>query len=218
MDLNEKFVITISREIGSGGRTVGRKLSEKLGVPYCDKNVIRGLIEHFNLSAYNIERIKGEKKNWLSDFVQKVAPVPPAGSFLETESRYATEYPEAVTTENIFKVEAQILKDLAEEGSCVIAGRSGFFVLKDHPNKVDVFITSSRENRLERIMRKQQLPKEQAETVLDSVDKMRENYVKRFTSRSRYDLRNYDLVLNMDKLTEDEAVDCIVQFIRPRNP
>ena len=103
MDLNEKFVITISREIGSGGRTVGRKLSEKLGVPYCDKNVIRGLIEHFNLSAYNIEKIKGEKKNWLSDFVQKVAPVPPAGSFLETESRYATEYPEAVTTENIFK-------------------------------------------------------------------------------------------------------------------
>ena len=67
-------------------------------------------------------------------------------------------------------------------------------------------------------MRKQQLPKEQAETVLDSVDKMRENYVKRFTSRSRYDLRNYDLVLNMDKLTEDEAVDCILQFIRPRNP
>ena len=218
MDLNEKFVITISREIGSGGRTVGRKLSEKLGVPYCDKNVIRGLIEHFNLSAYNIEKIKGEKKNWLSDFIQKVAPVPPAGSFLETESRYATEYPEAVTTENIFKVEAQILKDLAEEGSCVIAGRSGFFVLKDHPNKVDIFITSSRENRLERIMRKQQLPKEQAETVLDSVDKMRENYVKRGTSRSRYDRRNYDLVLNMDKLTEDEAVDCILQFIRPRNP
>ena len=70
MDTNEKFVITLSREIGSGGRTIGKKLAEKLGVPFCDKAVIRGLVDHFDLSAYNIEKIKGEKKNWLSDFIQ----------------------------------------------------------------------------------------------------------------------------------------------------
>ena len=217
MDTNKKYVITISREIGSGGRTIGRKLAQRLGVPYCDKNVIRGLVQHFNLSAYNIEKIKGEKKNWLSDLIQKISPAPSAGHYLETEPRYGTGYPESITTDEIFKVESQILKDLADEGSCVIAGRSGFFVLKDHPNKVDIFIHSSREKRLERIMRKQDLPREQAESVLDSVDKMRDNYVKRFTSRSRYDARNYDLVLNVDGLTEDEAVDCILQFIRPGN-
>ncbi len=217
MDTNEKFVITLSREIGSGGRTIGKKLAEKLGVPFCDKAVIRGLVDHFDLSAYNIEKIKGEKKNWLSDFIQKIAPVPQAENFLDEDSRYVMDYHETISTKDIFKVESQIIKDLADEGSCVIAGRSGFFILEGYPNKVDIFITSSREKRIERIMRKQELPREQAEEVLDSVDQMRENYIKRFTTKSRYDVRNYDLAINVDSLTEDAAVDCILQFIKTCN-
>ena len=60
MDINSKFVITISREVGSGGRTIGRKLAERLGVRFCDKNLINALVEKFNLSSGDIETVKGQ--------------------------------------------------------------------------------------------------------------------------------------------------------------
>ena len=211
--MKEPFVVTISREIGSGGRTVGRKLAEKLGVRYSDKDLINALREKFNLTASHIEELKSEKKNWLADFIHWVAPVPKAQNIVDTDSKFIQEFRSNVTTNDVFKAEMEILEGIAEEGSCVIAGRSGFFVLEDHPNKVDVFITASREHRVARVMHKQNLNEEQAAAVIDSVDKSRENYIKRFTGTSRYDARNYDLVINMDPLTEDEAVDLIIAYL-----
>ena len=213
--MKEPFVVTISREIGSGGRTVGRKLAEKLGVRYSDKDLINGLREKFNLTATSIEQLKGEKKNWLADFIHWVAPMPKAREIVDADSKFIQEFRSDVTTNDVFKAESDILEAIAEEGSCVIAGRSGFFVLEDHPCKIDVFITASRENRVARVMRKQNLTEEQANAVIDSVDESRENYVKRFTNTSRYDARNYDLVINMDPLTEDEAVDLIIAYLQP---
>ena len=106
------------------------------------------------------------------------------------------------------------LKELAAESSCVIAGRSGFFVLRDHPNKLDVFITAPRQKRIERIMRKQNMNFETAEIIVDDVDKMRENYVKRYAGVSRNDARNYNLCINMDGLTEEQAADIILAYIQ----
>lgn len=212
--MKDPFVITISREVGSGGRTVGRKLAEKLGVRYCDKQLVEALKDRFNLTVSGIEKLKGEKKNWLADFIQMVAPVPKASMFVDLDRKYLEEFRPEVTVDDVFKAETEILRELAAEGSCVIAGRSGFFVLKDCPNKVDVFITASREHRIARVMRRQNLDRSQAEVVVDSIDKTRENYVRRFTDTSRYDCRNYDLVVNMDHLTEDEAVDLILSYIK----
>lgn len=214
MDTKEKFVITIAREIGSGGRTVGRKLAAKLGVRYSDKELIRNLREKFNLTTYSIEKLKGEKKSWLADLIHMVAPVPKASMIMDTDSKFLNEIRSDVTTDDIYKAEKEILKEIAEEGSCVIAGRSGFFVLKDHPNKVDIFITASRENRIQRIVRKQHMTETEAETIMDSIDESRENYVKRYTGKSRYDARNYDLVINADNHTEDELVDIILSYIK----
>ena len=213
MKLNEPFVITISREIGSGGRTVGRKLAARLGVRYSDKQLIRGLKEKFNLTVSGIEKLKGQKKNWLADFIQMVAPVPKANMLADADSKYLQEVRQDVSVKDVYAAEKEILRGIADQGSCVIAGRSGFFVLKDHPEKVDIFITASREKRIERVMRKQELSREQAEALIDSVDESRENYVKRFTGLSRYDARNYNLVLNMDYLTEDEAVAIILAYL-----
>ena len=213
MKHNEPFVITISREIGSGGRTVGRKLAARLGVRYSDKQLIRSLKEKFNLTVSGIEQLKGQKKNWLADFIQMVAPVPKANMLADADSKYLQEVRQDVSVKDLYAAEKEILSGIADQGSCVIAGRSGFFVLKDHPEKVDIFITASREKRIERVMRKQELSREQAEALIDSVDESRENYVKRFTGLSRYDARNYNLVLNMDYLTEDEAVAIILAYI-----
>lgn len=213
MKLNEPFVITISREIGSGGRTVGRKLAARLGVRYSDKQLIRSLKEKFNLTVSGIEQLKGQKKNWLADFIQMVAPVPKANMLADADSKYLQEVRQDVSVKDLYAAEKEILSGIADQGSCVIAGRSGFFVLKDRPEKVDIFITASREKRIERVMRKQELSREQAEALIDSVDESRENYVKRFTGLSRYDARNYNLVLNMDYLSEDEAVAIILAYI-----
>ena len=214
MNTNENFVITISRELGSGGRTVGRKLAAALNVRYSDKELVEQLVQQFNLTTGGIEQLKGKKKNWISDFITFVAPVPKISMLVDTDSRYVQEFRPDLTTDDVYKAEAEILKGIADEGSCVIAGRSGFFVLKDHPNKLDLFITASMEHRIERVMLKQQLSREEAIAVIEKVDQMRENYIKRYTGKSRYDARNYHLSLDMDRLSEDDAVSLILDYIQ----
>lgn len=211
--MKEPFVITISREVGSGGRTIGRKLAEKLGVRFSDKELIDALQKKLNLTAGAIEEMKGRKKRWLDDFIQLVAPVPMSGLLVDGDSDYISEYNLSKDVNDVFEAEKEILQGIADEGSCVIAGRSAFFVLKGRPNKVDILITASRENRIARIMGKQNLTREKAEEVIASVDKARDNYVLRYTGQSRYDARNYNLVLNMDYLTEDKAVEMILSYI-----
>ena len=214
--MKEYKVITISRELGSGGRSVGRKLAERLDFRYSDKELINRLREEFQLTASGIERLKGAKKSWIAEFIRQVAPMPKMDPILDLDSKFIQEYRPDITTDDVFAAETEILKAIADEGPCVIAGRSGFFVLKDYPGKVDIFIRASRENRIARVMRKQNLTREQAETIIDSVDEGRENYVRRYTGTSRTDARNYDLVLNMDGLSEDAAVDLILAFLHAR--
>ena len=214
MNTQKDFVITVSRELGSGGRTIGRLLAQKLNVRYSDKELIHGLQQKFSLTTSGIENLKGQKKNWFNDFIQLVAPAPDASLFVEAGSQYIKEFRADLTTDDIHEAEVEIIKAIADEGSCVIAGRSAFFVLKDHPNKVDVFITASMEHRIQRVMRKQNLTREQAVEVIDRVDKMRDNYIKRYTGKSRYDVRNYNLVINVDELSEEEAADLILAYIK----
>lgn len=214
MNTHKDFIITVSRELGSGGRTIGRLLAQKLNVRYSDKELIHGLQQKFSLTTSGIENLKGQKKNWFNDFIQLVAPAPDASMFVEAGSQYIKEFRADLTTDDIHEAEVEIIKAIADEGSCVIAGRSAFFVLRDHPNKVDVFITASMEHRIERVMRKQNLTREQAVEVIERVDKMRDNYIKRYTGKSRYDVRNYNLVINVDELSEEEAADLILAYIK----
>ena len=211
--MKEPFVITISREVGSGGRTIGRKLAEKLGVRFSDKELVDELQKKLNLTVDSIEELKGKKKRWLDDFIQMVAPVPMSGILVDGDSDYISEYNLSLSVNDVFEAEREILNGIADEGSCVIAGRSGFFVLKGRPNKVDILITASRDKRIARIMDKQNLSRQKAEEVIDSVDKARDNYVRRYTGQSRYDARNYHIVLNMDYITEDQAVAMILSYL-----
>ena len=212
MNTKEPFVITISREVGSGGHTVGDILAKKLDVRYCDKFLLEALENQFGLSAEAIERLKGEKKNWLSDFINKMTPMPTA-KVLGVDPRFIGEFSDEVTSEDIFKAEVQILGEFANMGSCVIAGRSGFFIFKNHPNKLNVFIKASLPHRVERVMRKQNLPEDKAVAIINKIDRARENYIQRHTGVSRYDARNYDLVLSADGHTEEELADFILGFI-----
>ena len=210
MNKNEKFVITINREMGSGGRTVGRKLAEKLGVEFYYKSVLKGLEKKFNLTAEEVEKQKGREQGWWASIKRQfTGSVVSSSPFLP---KVADEN-ELIDTDDIFKAETEILKGIAEEESCVIAGRSGFFVFRDHPNHLSILIQASMPHRVKRVANKQNLTEEEARKAIDRVDKMRENYVNKYTHSSRYDTRNYDLVISMDGMTEDEAVDIIMDYI-----
>lgn len=211
MNLKEKFVIAINRELGSGGRTVGEKLAAKLGVDFYDKALIKALEEKYHLTVEEIENLKGRKNNWWSDFTRVVS----VGETMRHQyySVAVGEEPKLVTTQQIFKVEKEMLLAMAENGSCVITGRSGFFVFRNHPNHINVLIQAPMEKRIQRLMKKQNLSAEEAEKTIRRIDKMRDNYVTKYTGESRYNTRNYDLVINMDSINEDDAAALIMQYI-----
>jgi len=211
MDKNEKFVITINRELGSGGRTVGRLLAEKLEVPFYDKAVIKALHEKFHITPEEIERLKGRKHGWWAE-VEHILKIG-SGVSMEYYMPQKGDAPDMLTTDEMFKTETLILQDLAVDGSCVVAGRSGFYVFRMHPNHLSVLIQASMEHRVERVARKQNVTPEEARKIIDQVDKMRENYVKKYTGTSRYDTRNYQLVITADDKTEEEIANLIMQYI-----
>ena len=216
MKLAEKFAITINRELGSGGRTIGEKLAKRLDVPFYDKALIQGLKDRYHLSTDEIERLKGQRHNWWSDFKRSMMMVPNYMSSDYVPGK--TPIPDFLITDDIFQTQTEILKGIAADGSCVIAGRSGFHIFRDHPNHLSILIQASMDYRVSRVMQKQNISAEEARSIIDKVDKGRENYVKKYTGSSRYDTRNYQLVINVDEHSEDEIVDMILIYLgSPKN-
>ena len=206
MNKNEKFVITINREAGSGGRTVGRKLAEKLGVKYCDKAIVEGLTKKFGLSIERIEEIKAQKKSWWKDI----------NNYYNTLVNSASQPMDAqvkLDNNSIFETEKRILQELAAQSSCVVAGRTGFMVFRQWPNHLGIFIQASMEHRIQRVMHRQNVSEQEARDIITKMDASRETYIKKYEDTSRYDTRNYQLVISMDDLSEDDAVNVIMDYI-----
>ena len=205
MNKNEKFVITINREVGSGGRTVGRKLAEKLGVKYCDKAVIEGLTQKFGLSPERIEEIKAKKKSWWNDINNYYQTLVNSADLpMEAEVK--------LDNKTMFETEKRILQELATQSSCVIAGRAGFIVFREWPNHLNVFIQASMDHRIKRIMNRRNVTLDDARAIIAKMDATREAYIKKYEDTTRYDTRNYNLVIRMDDLTEDDAAEIIIDY------
>ena len=205
MKKNEKYVITINRELGSGGRTVGRLLSQRLQVKYYDKALIEQLTQRFGLTVEEIERIKGQKKTWWNEFNSYYQTLNSTTKPMQAESM--------ISSKILFETEKKILTTLAAEESCVVAGRSGFLVFRDHPNHLNIFIEASMEHRIQRIMRKKNIMRQEAIDIINKVDKEREIFIHKYEDTSRYDTRNYHLIINMDELSEEGATDVIMSYI-----
>ena len=206
MNKNEKFVITINREVGTGGRTVGRKLAEKLCVKYCDKAIVDGLTQKFGLNIERIEEIKAQKKSWWNDI----------NNYYNTLVNSTSQPMEAevkLDNASMFETEKHILQEIATQTSCVIAGRTGFMIFREWPNHLNIFIQASMEHRVQRVMRRQNVSEKEAREIIAKLDASRETYIKKYEDTSRYDTRNYQLVISMDDLSEDDAVDVILAYI-----
>lgn len=208
---NPKIIIAINREFGSGGREIAYKLGELLGFNVYDKAILDTLTSKFNLSIEEMRRIKASKPNWWNEFCkfyQQFGAVG-RGGYTEQEDR-------EVTSQQIYLAEAQILRDLAEQESCVIIGRSGFHVFRNNPYATKIFFIADRKARVKRVMEKFALDEDAASMRIDKVDDIRENYTKTVTGVSRYDARNYDFVFNVTQFPTDHVAQFLADNIKKK--
>ena len=192
---------------------MAKKLAEKLGVPFYDRAHLQSLEDKEGLNDEKIESLKSKKRTWWPD-LKKIVELD--GGFAVSIYDNLPNYPvrDKNDTDQKFRTEQEILKGIADAESCVVVGRCSFVTFKDHPNHLHIWIQSPLESRVERVMKKKGIAsKAEAEKFVKEVDQLCEDYVKRHTGASRYDTRNYDLVISMEGKTEDEAVDIILKHI-----
>ena len=201
----ENFVITVARETGSGGHNITRKLSDALAVPYYDRDLLRMASEvsgiHERLFGAADERI-GMKE--MLSAAEKVY----TGEILPPDSD------DYVSTRNLFSFQAKIIKELADDQSCIILGRCGNFLLTDRPNVLRVFIHAPFEARMARVS-SYSLTWSQKEVAkyIRTEDKRRASYYRYYTGEDWRDIGGYDLSLDSDALGEDGCVELIKQAI-----
>lgn len=205
----KKVIITISRECGTGGREIAYRLGEKLGLNVYDKAIFEAVSEKYHLNKEEIDRIKAKKLNLWDDFCQFYRQFDIDRSSYQPESR-------KVTSRELYYTESQIMRNLAAHGSCIILGRCGFSVFKDHPDAVKVFIHADHDVRIKRIIATKGLNANAAVEYIDEVDKARENFTKYFASSSIYDCRNYDFSINVSHYSAEDIATFLAENIRRR--
>ena len=184
-------VITISREFGSGGRTIGRKVAEKLGIPCYDAMLIQKIAEESGYAADYI-REEGEYATggWLSTvFTDKTMGM--------------------TNQDKLWIIQSRVITELAEKASCVIVGRCAEFILRDKADCLNVFIHASMEKRAERIVTEYGEREETPEQRLKEKDKRRAAYHRFYTDMKWGHAQNYHVCLDSGKLGLDKCVEII---------
>lgn len=182
----EKFIITISREFGSGGRLIGEKLASRLGVEFYDKAIIQMAAERSGLSYKFIEQNEENMSNSL------LFSLPAATSY--TSFRTAA-YFDTPVNDKTFLAQTEVIRELAKT-SCIIVGRCADYVLRDDPGLIRIFITSDFDERVRRAVEEYNFPSEDAIEKIKKIDKSRSNYYKYYTGQAWGSAHNYDLVVN----------------------
>ena len=202
---NQKFVITINREAGSGGKEIAEKLGKLLGVKVYGKEILASILEKYNLTHEDVEKIKATKPGWWADFCR---------FYKQFGTTAAIAYDSfEVDSKQLYAEEEQILRNLAEQESCIIVGRTGFHIFKDNPDAMRLLIIANPECRIKRLMDRQGVNEKGARDIMERADKARENYTKSFAGTSRYDARNYDM-----GFTTDQVAQFLAENIRRKYP
>lgn len=198
-----KKIITISREFGSGGRSIGKKLADRLGVPYYDKELINKVADETGFDEKFIEE-EGEYAPNKSFLAYAFAYAGPQRGIMDGLS----------TADYLWLAQRKVILNIAKEGPCVIVGRCADFILKDEPDAFHVFVCADEDYKEERIVRlygETQMPA--VERLKDKDDRRRVNY-KHFTGREWGRCQNYDISLNSSAIGEDVCVDILEQIIK----
>ena len=205
MNKQERFVITISRQFGTGGHEIGAELARRLGVKLLDKQILNEVASRFCVVEDALEKIEARNPLWRDDFTQFYRSYM-AGAEYDGQEQDQTSH-------KLFDAQAEAIRQIAKEESCVIVGRCGFHIFRNHPNALKIFVHADDQCRKRRIAEKFGLDEQDAAAMIVDNDYSRELYTKTFTGNEWTDARNYDLSLNVRRFGVNGAVDFILQCI-----
>jgi cytidylate kinase len=193
----KKYVITITREFGSLGRPIAKRLSELLGIEYYDRDIVEATAKRMNLPVSTLSK-KEEKK---SSFWQMLVPL-------------GTDSPEQ--QKRIFEVQSQIIHDLAEKSSCIIVGRCADYVLKDEMNAIHVYIYAPYADRLANCVGTLGMPKDEAKRMIAEVDRARMAYHKHFAKYAPGDPEHKHIIINSALLEVEGTAQALATIVRQK--
>ena len=189
-------IITISREFGSGGKYIGERVAEKLGIPYYDSVIM--------------ERI-AEETGFVKDFVAQVAEYAPSKSIFSYAFVGRNTAGESLE-DYVQKVQRKIIIDLASKGPCVIVGRCADYILSDRHDCLNVFIRGNTDEKKQRLVEFHGIDPKDAEKVMKDTDKKRSINYKYYTGRTWGDYRNYTIMLNSTDIGVEKCIDIIADL------
>lgn len=202
----DHYVITIARGYGSGGKTIGKMLSEKLDIPFYDRELLRMASDDSGIH----ERLFGQADERVKPGLRKPFGKVYKGDLLPPESD------DFVSDDNLFNYQAKIIKELADTRSCVIVGRCADFILQGRTNVVKLFVHAPFESCVKTVMDMYALPQKEAEKKIQDTDRHRSAYYKYYTGRNWDNAQNYDLCLNSAELGFDKCVEIVEAYMNIR--
>ncbi len=205
MNKEEKFVITISRQFGTGGHEIGAELARRLNVKLLDKQILNEVARKFEIVEDAVERIEARNPLWRDDFTQFYR------SYMAGAEYNGQEHDQ--TSHQLFEAQAEVIREVAAQESCVIIGRCGFYIFRNHPNALKIFVHADDDCRKQRIGRKYDISSSDAAAMIVDNDYSRELYTKTYTGCDWQDARNYDVSINVRKFGVNGAVDFLMNAI-----
>jgi cytidylate kinase len=194
--LVNKFIITISRQYGSGGLLIAQELSKCLKVEYYDKNLLLIAAQKSGLRTEILEQFD-EKKHL---------------ELLENLTGYITCPENFALNDTLFKIQSDIIKTIAKKSSAIFVGRCADYILRDMQNCVHIFIHANLQDRIKRISEKNKIDKDKALEQINIIDKERSKYYNYYTSKTWTDVNSYDLSINSSILGISNTAELIISF------
>lgn len=197
----EKKIITISREFGSGGRTIGRLVADALGIPFYDKQLVEQVAEESGFASKFIEE-HGEHSPNRSIFSYAFSPqgVPGVMNGMSTE-------------DYLWNAQCKVILQIADEGPCVIVGRNADYILKDRNDVLNVFLFADSDSKAQRVMERYHETERMAISRMTEKDKRRKVNYQHYTGRVWGTAQNYDLCLHTGTLGTEQAAQIIVNAV-----
>ncbi|MBO6005551.1 MAG: cytidylate kinase-like family protein [Paludibacteraceae bacterium] len=198
----ENTVISIGRQFGAGGRTIGQKLAERFGFKYYDKELITLAAKEIGFDVDIFE--KADEKPGFMRFFQNIIG----------NSCFDDNY---MSNTALFKVQSDVIKKLSEDGPCVIVGRCSDYVLRNNPKMVSIFLSANEEDKVKLVTKRSGVSEEKALKLIRNTNSKRADYYNTYSGREWGVASNYHLCVDVSSLGIDKTVDLIEKFVRERN-